>query len=125
MTIEAIITRALEVRFIDARTLATEAKLNLNITGYPSKEQEQQILREAISLFVSKSLESQREMKKQAEILETATKAFYDSDHSINKKKGDDHSSASTSVTVPSTVRIDSMSPEEMKMVQAQCCVIL
>uniref|UniRef100_A0A7R9ZTF6 Uncharacterized protein n=1 Tax=Craspedostauros australis TaxID=1486917 RepID=A0A7R9ZTF6_9STRA len=123
MPVEAVITRALEVRFIDARMLATEAKSNLGIQAYPTKEQEQMILKEAIHIFVSRPLSTQREMKRQNEILEAATHKCYSLDHSIHKKKGDDHSSSSgTNATDATTL---GETPEDMKMVQAQCCVIL
>jgi hypothetical protein len=47
MTIEAALTREFGITFIDARSLATEAKLSLNITGYPSKQEREDLIKEA------------------------------------------------------------------------------
>jgi len=51
MTVESLLTRELSIRFIDARKFATEAKLNLGVEGYPSKEQEDLVFAEAINIF--------------------------------------------------------------------------
>ena len=51
MTVESRLTRALNITFIDARTLATEAKLKLGLLGYPGKAQESQIVEEATRMF--------------------------------------------------------------------------
>ena len=51
MTIEAALTRTLEIRFIDARAIANEAKLNLGISGYPSRDQQAMLVEEAIRIF--------------------------------------------------------------------------
>lgn len=51
MSAESYLSRELDIRFIDARVLVNEAKLNLNIHGYMDKEQQILIQREAIRLF--------------------------------------------------------------------------
>ena len=54
MTVEAILTRALEITFIDARKLAMEAKLEKNIVGYLSEEQQTELVSRAIEIFQAK-----------------------------------------------------------------------
>ena len=61
MTFEAIITRKLNVRFIDARTLEIKAKLNLDIEGYPSDEKKDRLLEEVLRIFNEDLSESERE----------------------------------------------------------------
>ena len=51
MSIEQLLTRELDIRFIDARELVNEAKLSLGIVGYPSKEQLQRLQEQSVSLF--------------------------------------------------------------------------
>jgi hypothetical protein len=75
MTVESFLTRDLQVRFIDARNLATEAKLKLGITGYPSEEQTQPIIDEAISLFNAKPEEVKVVMRQLNASLKTVTSA--------------------------------------------------
>ena len=52
MSVESIITRELDIRFIDARSLTTEAKLNLGIEGYVANdEQRDALVAEATRIF--------------------------------------------------------------------------
>jgi hypothetical protein len=52
MTIEAALTRELNIRFIDARAFANEAKLQLGVEGgYPTKVQEEALITEAVCIF--------------------------------------------------------------------------
>ena len=51
MSIEQLLTRELDIRFIDARELVNEAKLSLGIVGYPTKEQVQSLQEQSILLF--------------------------------------------------------------------------
>ena len=51
MSVESTLTRELDIRFIDARVLTTEAKLNLGIEGYPSLEQTSELIAEATRIF--------------------------------------------------------------------------
>ena len=55
-----MLTRELEIRFIDARSIATEAKLNLGIDGYPSEDQLHMIQEEAIRIFAQEKTERER-----------------------------------------------------------------
>jgi len=63
-SIESILTRELDLRFIDARTIATEARIALGIEGYPSKEHITMIRDEAVRIFESKSSEDQKAMQR-------------------------------------------------------------
>ena len=58
--IESFLTREFEIRFIDARVLATEARLNLGIKGYIAKDQEQAVIDEAIRIFDEERREQER-----------------------------------------------------------------
>eukprot|EP00339_Tiarina_fusa_P015156 CAMPEP_0117011326 /NCGR_PEP_ID=MMETSP0472-20121206/9760_1 /TAXON_ID=693140 ORGANISM="Tiarina fusus, Strain LIS" /NCGR_SAMPLE_ID=MMETSP0472 /ASSEMBLY_ACC=CAM_ASM_000603 /LENGTH=229 /DNA_ID=CAMNT_0004714091 /DNA_START=56 /DNA_END=745 /DNA_ORIENTATION=- len=51
MTVEATVTRELDISFIDARKLTTIAKLNLGMTGYPNATQSETLLREVKRIF--------------------------------------------------------------------------
>ena len=70
MTVEAILTRALEITFIDARKLAMEAKLEQNIVGYPSADQQEELVSRAIEIFQSKPERDQIVMKQMNKGLE-------------------------------------------------------
>ena len=61
MSIESTLTRELEIRFIDARAIATEAKLNLGIEGYVSSQDQQvAIQEEALRIFTQDKSERER-----------------------------------------------------------------
>ena len=60
MTIESSLTRELEIRFIDARAIATEAKLNLGIDGYPSEYEERAIINESVRIFHQEKSRSEK-----------------------------------------------------------------
>jgi hypothetical protein len=62
MTVEAVLTRELNIRFIDARALCNEAKLGLGVVGYPSPEQEVVLVEEAKMIFRARPEETQRAM---------------------------------------------------------------
>jgi len=51
MTVESFLTRELDIRFIDARRIAAEARVSLGIHGYPSKDELRALRREAMRLF--------------------------------------------------------------------------
>jgi hypothetical protein len=71
MTVESFLTRELTLRFIDARNIATEAKLNLEILHYPTKDQEQAIREEACRIFASRPKEQRQAMQRMsADLLE-------------------------------------------------------
>ncbi len=56
-------SRDLDLRFIDARDIAAEARIVLGIQGYPSKDQAPLILDEAIRIFHSKSDKEQHHLR--------------------------------------------------------------
>lgn len=62
MTVESLLTRKLEIRFIDARNIVTEAKVSLGIHGYPSKDEEREVREEAIKIFRQRPEETQTAM---------------------------------------------------------------
>eukprot|EP00934_Nitzschia_sp_Nitz4_P006379 Nitzschia sp. Nitz4//scaffold83_size84149//705//959//NITZ4_005157-RA/size84149-processed-gene-0.83-mRNA-1//-1//CDS//3329558896//6369//frame0 len=62
-TIESILTRELNVRFIDARVISSEAKVALGIQGYPSAEQLPALHREAERIFYAKSVQERSSMQ--------------------------------------------------------------
>lgn len=64
-SVESLLTRSLDLRFIDARNIAAEARLSLGIDGYPSEDQVYQLRDEAVRIFQSKSQEEQRKMRRQ------------------------------------------------------------
>jgi hypothetical protein len=64
MTVESLLTRELEIRFIDARAIVTEAKLKLGIDGYHREDQEELLVGEAMAIFNSRPLEVQGAMRK-------------------------------------------------------------
>ena len=85
MTVEASLTRELDIRFIDARVLATEAKLNLGLTCYPGKAQERLITREAIRIFREERPEQFKTILRQQKAdLESAKALFDDSDRTVS-----------------------------------------
>jgi hypothetical protein len=65
MAVEHYLTRELDIRFIDARTIATEARLNLGLHGYPTKAEEQEIREEAHRIFQSSRLEKDRSVMRE------------------------------------------------------------
>ena len=58
--VESSVSRELEIRFIDAKAIVTDAKLNLGIAGYPSERQARHIQREAFRIFVEEKSETER-----------------------------------------------------------------
>ena len=61
MSVESTLTRELNIRFIDARAIATEAKLNLGIDGYVSNEQMQlAVVNEATRIFEQEKSQTDR-----------------------------------------------------------------
>ncbi len=70
MTVESFLTRELDIRFIDARNIVTEAKITLGVNGYPSKDQERQLREEAIKIFQQRPGEAQTTMRRLSADLE-------------------------------------------------------
>ena len=58
--VESSVSRELEIRFIDAKAIVTDAKLNLGIEGYPSERQARYLQTEAIRIFVEEKSETER-----------------------------------------------------------------
>lgn len=92
MTVEAEVTRQLGIRFIDARALASEAKLLEGVSGYATKEQETKLIHRATELFYAKPLEEQLELKQRNDEFES----IKSSQHSRHRREGDDNSSIHT-----------------------------
>lgn len=53
IVVESVLRRQLGITFIDARSMVTKAKLNLNILGYPSEEERDLIIEEALRIYDS------------------------------------------------------------------------
>lgn len=62
-SVESFLTRELDLRFIDARNLATEARLSLGIQGYPDRDQVSELRREAIRIYQSKTYVERRSLQ--------------------------------------------------------------
>eukprot|EP00934_Nitzschia_sp_Nitz4_P001130 Nitzschia sp. Nitz4//scaffold137_size62074//35538//35897//NITZ4_006419-RA/size62074-processed-gene-0.91-mRNA-1//-1//CDS//3329535712//1130//frame0 len=71
-TVESFLTRELDVRFIDARHITSEAKLSLGIHGYPTQEQMEFIKEEAVRIFNSLPASDQYALRKLNYDLETS-----------------------------------------------------
>ena len=63
MSLESTLRRELGIRFIDARELIVEARINLELDGYPTQEDRALVERTAINLFQQRSKKSQRELR--------------------------------------------------------------
>ena len=61
--VETAICNECNIRFIDARTMITEAKLNLGIEGYHDESQSQRVIDEAKKIFFSKPEDYQTKMQ--------------------------------------------------------------
>lgn len=79
---ESIITRKYGINFIDARTVVTEARLNLKILGYPNDEEERLLIAEASRLFEQHPEEVRQRMQAQRISLESCTKSSHGSEQS-------------------------------------------
>ena len=64
MTVEAALTRALGITFIDAREVAIQARLNLEIYKYPTEIQKALLVTEAIHVFENELTEDARQAMK-------------------------------------------------------------
>ena len=104
VSIESMLTRQLDLRFIDARTLATEARIALGIEGYPSKDDIHTIVNEAVKIFQQKSLEEQQCMQRlhwNLEAVKFPTGAMSNAGES-SMDSASDHSSVTSSSSLPS-----------------------
>ena len=73
MPVEAYLTRQLNIRFIDARTLCTEAKVSLGVEGYPTDDQEVMLIQEAIQIFARRPNETKTTMRRLKSNLDAIT----------------------------------------------------
>jgi zona occludens toxin (predicted ATPase) len=64
MPVEVYLTRQLNIRFIDARTLCIEAKLSLGVDGYYAQNKEQMLIDEAIRIYGKRPNEEQQAMRR-------------------------------------------------------------
>ena len=71
-SVESLLTRDLDLRFIDARTFATEARVVLGIDGYPSSDQVYEVRDEAIRIFATKSEKEKQALRRMNWELEAA-----------------------------------------------------
>jgi hypothetical protein len=75
MSVEAYLTRELDIRFIDARSMVNEAKISLGIQGYPTLKQNIQVQREAIKIFEEHPVNAKRGMRRRKVDLEIVKSA--------------------------------------------------
>jgi hypothetical protein len=75
MSVEAYLTRELDIRFIDARSMVNEAKISLGIQGYPTLKENMQVQREAIKIFEEHSVSAKRRMRRRKVDLERVKSA--------------------------------------------------
>jgi hypothetical protein len=99
MTVESILTRELDIRFIDARHIATEAEISLGIHGYPSKDQERELREEAIKIFGQRPQETQNTMRRLSADLEAIKTPATDSQCSRAFASDEDAASSCGSFT--------------------------
>ena len=58
--VESYLTREFEITFLDARQIATEARLNLGVKGYVGKEHEQAVIDEARRIYGEEKRDDER-----------------------------------------------------------------
>ena len=64
MPLESQLTRDLDIRFIDARRLVAEARVNLNLSGYIGPEQESLVLQEARRVFAGQTSKTRKNLQR-------------------------------------------------------------
>ena len=95
MSVEAILTRDLDIRFIDARAIMNEAKISLGIIGYYDKADEEKLVQTAKKIFDEQSddvREAMQRLKAQLDSIKSAKLGQTRSSHSLH---GSDDSSSS------------------------------
>ncbi len=83
MSVEAYLTRELDIRVINARCMVNKAKINLGIQGYPTLKQNMQVGREAIKIFEERPISAKRGMRRLKVDLERVKGASGSSSESI------------------------------------------
>jgi hypothetical protein len=96
MPVEAYLTRQLSIRFIDARTLCTEARVSLGVEGYPTDDQEVMLIQEAIKIFARRPNETKTAMRSLKSNLDAVTSPA-GSTSSFNSCESSDSEDASLS----------------------------
>jgi hypothetical protein len=112
MTVEAILTRELEISFIDARTLCNEAKLGLGIDGYPSPEQELPLVEATNMIFRARPEETQRAMRRR----KTNLDAVKIPNGSMSSRRSSSSGDGSESENMSSDFSISSSSSQKFKL---------
>ena len=98
MSIESSLTRELEIRFIDARAIATEAKLNLGIDGYPSEYEERAIINESVRIFHQDKTQSEKHAMRILSTRLNSIKSGGSSGSASSSRRGSDTSSVDDSM---------------------------
>ena len=96
MPVETILTRTLGIRFMDARRFANEAKLNLGIEGYPTASQEELLVKEAIRMYESSTIQTKQSLKKakdEFDAIKISRNGANDSFHSCQSDSGSSNDS--------------------------------
>jgi hypothetical protein len=113
MTVEHELTRELDIRFIDARSIVNDAKVMLSIQGYTSKEDDVKIRHAALHIFDQQPESSKRTMRSMSAGLEavkisngsvSSSKEFSDAD-SCHSFALSDEMSVSTGVAARGNLR--------------------
>jgi hypothetical protein len=71
MSVESYLTRELDIRFIDARNIVTQAKVSLGIQGYHSKDQLKELTLESMQLFAIRPEAQKTSMRRMSSDLES------------------------------------------------------
>ena len=88
-TVESILMEELELRFIDARSLATTAKLKLEIKGYPSNVQKVQLANKSMALFFDLPLDDQLSMRQTKVVFDSVKDSMSMASKSISRLSAD------------------------------------
>ena len=78
-SVESLLSRELDLRFIDARAITAEARVALGIEGYPSMDKGSEIREEAIRIFQNKAeneKEAMRRMNWELEALKSTSNSI-------------------------------------------------
>ena len=99
MSVESTLVKALDIRFIDARLIATEAKLNMGIDGYPKEDQVQDIIKESMRIFDRRPTEDRIAMKTlHNKLNRIKSMSSHNSNSDDGSSSGDERKSAEFSV---------------------------
>ena len=96
MSVEAELSRILDIRFAEAKSLVIEAKVKLGIKGYHKDSMEEAVLAEALDVFHNQlSVEQREKMRK----MKRKLNAFKEADEIRLRGGRQRRSSASTEVS--------------------------